>query len=80
MVKLPKPYYKWAEASVRPEGAPPERPIPAHTKVVLPVESFGHCRAASSCGNWRVWLADGWCVEHWDDGLGTTATRPPIKV
>ena len=75
MAKAHSPAYAWSEASAVPVVQPPARSSPAHINAVLPDESFGACRRADVCGNWRVWLANGWCVEHWDDGVGTTRKR-----
>mgnify|MGYP005814249101 CR=1 FL=1 len=35
-----------------------------------PVESFGACRNAKNCRNRHVPLANGYCVQCWDRGLG----------
>ena len=67
MVKLPKPYYKWAESSTRPEGEPPSRFTPSHTEAVMPVVSTGECIRSDSCSQFSAELADGLCVNHWDD-------------
>ena len=75
MVKAHSPTPAWSRESVRPVGQPPVRSVPSHVNAILPDESFGSCRRADVCGNWKVWLANGWCVEHWDDGVGTTKKR-----
>ena len=75
MARVPRPVYKWSEASANPAVEPPARSAPSHVNAILPDESFGACRRADVCRNWRVWLANGWCVQHWDDGVGTTKRR-----
>ena len=53
--------------AVRP--AKPRR-VPSWVKdeVYIPAYSFGECLKAKRCRQFHVELADGWCVEHWDQG------------
>jgi hypothetical protein len=75
MAKAHSPTPAWSRESAKPAGESPLRSSPAHVNAILPDESFGACRRADVCGSWRVWLANGWCVKHWDDGVGTTKKR-----
>jgi len=75
MAKAHSPTPAWSKGSANPAVEPPVRSAPSHVNVILPDESFGACRRADVCGSWRVWLANGWCVEHWDDGVGTSPKR-----
>jgi hypothetical protein len=75
MAGVPSRAYAWSREYVSPAVEAPLRSSPSHVNAILPDESFGSCRRADVCGNWEVWLANGWCVKHWDDGIGTSPKR-----